>query len=622
MLRPHPTRWFEIIAARSDAFLTLEALAAAGCVEVEWHETDRLPGASGTPAELLRQFEDLARRYKAYWPAPATRLAPERRAPSDALAAAIADIHAWALSADPLIGQQQAVESRVTELTLTAHALRELADSSIDFEALAHARHGVVAALLALPIDAQIELPVNVLARVVSLPKERLVVAVGEPALVEAAARMVVEAGGRRAHFPDWLQPTAHANIALVSAKLAEEQAALQPLKDRLDQLAQHHRLAQALATVARAGWCFEHGGAIDSGDVFARITGWTIDPQRVVDALERCDARAVVAFPVPPRGARPPLVLRNPWWAQPFEVFTRLVGMPGSGGADPSALLAFAVPLMFGYMFGDVGQGAVLLAVGLTLRKKLPVLALLVPGGLSAILFGFVFGSVFGNEHLIPALWVHPIEEPIPVLAASLIFGFLVVTLGLALDAHQCHWRGDDMEFWGARLGLPMTYFGILFAIVFTIVPAGRWPIQPAWGIWYAMLGTVWFIVGYGLRGRPEALPAAGNAAGEYIETVLQLLVNTISFVRVGAFALAHGGLSAAIVGMADGMQSMAAKAAVMTLGNALIIGLEGLVVSIQTTRLVLFEFFIRFLRSSARSFKPLPSPDDEAPGKQRRES
>ena len=58
MLRPQPTRWFEIIAARSDAFLTLESLAAAGCVEVEWHETDRLPGASGAPAELLKQFPD------------------------------------------------------------------------------------------------------------------------------------------------------------------------------------------------------------------------------------------------------------------------------------------------------------------------------------------------------------------------------------------------------------------------------------------------------------------------------------------------------------------------------------------------------------------------------------
>ena len=90
----------------------------------------------------------------------------------------------------------------------------------------------------------------------------------------------------------------------------------------------------------------------------------------------------------------------------------------------------------------------------------------------------------------------------------------------------------------------------------------------------------------------------------------MLQLLVNTISFVRIGAFALAHAGLSAAMIGIAEGAESYIARALILVLGNALIIALEGLVVSIQTTRLVLFEFFIRFLRSSARSFKPLPDP------------
>ena len=101
----------------------------------------------------------------------------------------------------------------------------------------------------------------------------------------------------------------------------------------------------------------------------------------------------------------------------------------------------------------------------------------------------------------------------------------------------------------------------------------------------------------------------------------MLQLLVNTVSFVRVGAFALAHAGLCAAVIGLADGMQSLAGKSVVLVLGNLLIIVLEGLVVSIQTTRLVLFEFFIRFLRSSARSFKPLSAPRDSDLSEERRD-
>ena len=225
---------------------------------------------------------------------------------------------------------------------------------------------------------------------------------------------------------------------------------------------------------------------------------------------------------------------------------------------------------------------------------------------------FGFLFGSVFGIETLIPALWLHPLEEPLAVLSTSLAFGVFIVTLGLGLDAHQCHWRREDMEFWGARLGLPVAYFGFLYGIVFLDSRA----------LWMVLLGTVWFVAGSAIRGRPGGLSVAGNAAAEYIETVLQLLVNTISFVRVGAFALAHAGLSAAMVGIVAGADSVIVKAIILVLGNAVIIALEGLVVSIQTTRLVLFEFFIRFLRSSARRFKPLPEPEATNHSESRRES
>ena len=93
----------------------------------------------------------------------------------------------------------------------------------------------------------------------------------------------------------------------------------------------------------------------------------------------------------------------------------------------------------------------------------------------------------------------------------------------------------------------------------------------------------------------------------------MLQLGVNTVSFVRVGAFALAHAGLCVAVVGIAEA--AGAAYWPVLVLGNAAIVALEGLVVGIQTTRLILFEFFIRFLSARGRPFEPLlpPSPPSE---------
>ena len=89
-----------------------------------------------------------------------------------------------------------------------------------------------------------------------------------------------------------------------------------------------------------------------------------------------------------------------------------------------------------------------------------------------------------------------------------------------------------------------------------------------------------------------------------------MQLVLNTVSFIRVGAFALAHAGLSLAFNIMADSSASIVVTMLILLLGNVIVIVLEGLVVSIQTTRLVLFEFFIRFLQAKGRVFKPLAAP------------
>ena len=89
-----------------------------------------------------------------------------------------------------------------------------------------------------------------------------------------------------------------------------------------------------------------------------------------------------------------------------------------------------------------------------------------------------------------------------------------------------------------------------------------------------------------------------------------MQILINTLSFARVGAFALAHAGLASAVVALARAGDSALVGVIVLVLGNVLILVVEGLVVSIQTTRLVLFEFFTRFFRPEGREFRPLAAP------------
>ena len=127
-----------------------------------------------------------------------------------------------------------------------------------------------------------------------------------------------------------------------------------------------------------------------------------------------------------------------------------------------------------------------------------------------------------------------------------------------------------------------------------------------PAWLA--AGAGALWFCLGHGVHRRSVA--AVATALAEGVERLLQILINTLSFARVGAFALAHAGLSSAIVALMDAAANPMAAGAVLVLGNLVVMALEGLVVSIQTTRLVLFEFFTRFLTGAGRVFAPLPPP------------
>jgi V/A-type H+-transporting ATPase subunit I len=272
-------------------------------------------------------------------------------------------------------------------------------------------------------------------------------------------------------------------------------------------------------------------------------------------------------------------------------------MGVPSGTEADPSRLLAIAVPLLFGYMFGDLGQGLVIAAAGFALRKRYRIARLFIAGGLAAAVFGLLFGSVFG-VHVMTPWWLAPLDEPLTVLLVPLGGGAVLMTLGLVLSAAESHWRGQLGAWLATDGGLLLCYLGLLLALVWL------GPIALA----IAAAGALLYCAGHAARQR-RALAAAA-ALGELVERLMQLLINTLSFARVGAFALAHAGLSSAILALMHAAGHPLAAGMVLVIGNVVVMLLEGLVVSIQTTRLVLFEFFTRFLQAQGRVFRPLPPP------------
>jgi V/A-type H+-transporting ATPase subunit I len=597
MIRPRPARWFELLVARDDATLALEALAGTRAVELEARPTAVLPAALADIRPLLQQFAEFSVRYHAYWPTDGCVASVFPEPPAKTLERCLAHIRAWAQDAEPVIQQLQRGESERAELVRWRRVLEAMAASSIDFAQTVDAGPLVRVRLFVFPPDSEPAFPQGLLVRHFMAEGWLYALAAGTVEELQPLAQQVAAMKGQVHEMPVWLHTDMARNEAYVVARLdvlTREDAAL---RAQLSVLDIRHELRTALGDAARLQWVLQNVRALESGDLFCWITGWTseLEGHRLASALDRSGARAILHHPPPPVGAKAPLLFVNPWWARPFEVFSRALGMPSRNEADPSILLAIAVPLMFGYMFADVGQGLVIATAGFVVRKRWPLGRLFVAGGLAAAAFGVLFGSVF-SLHLFHPLWISPLDDPLTILLLPLIGGGVLLTIGLLLSAVEAHWRGDLAGWLMTDAGLIAVYIGLLSGFFWRT------------GFAIAAAGAVLFCLGHAWRARRFA--ASLSALAELVERTLQILINTLSFARVGAFALAHAGLSSAIVALMNASGNMVVQTLVLVLGNAIVIILEGLVVSIQTTRLVLFEFFTRFLAAEGRTFRPLPAP------------
>ena len=598
MIRPRPARWFEALVARDDTTLLLEALAATGAVELEARAGATLPEAFATAGPALARFADFRARYGGWWPA--TELAASRfpEPPARTLERGLERLDAWAREAEPTIRLLEKNAEARDEALRWHDILAVLRDSRVDLGALAQAGPLAQARLLAFAPGPEPPLPAALLVREVTAGERRYAIVVGGGADVATAERETVAAKGRAFPIAAWLTGNRAANLAAANDRLSRIAAERADLDAELERLDARHGLREALGDLMRLQWVIEHVQALESGERFAWVTGWTSDREgtELARAVDRSGARALLHFGKAPPLSTAPLLFANPRWARPFELFPRALGVPGATEADPTVVLAVAVPLIFGYMFGDVGQGLAIAAIGLWLRDRTPVAKLFVAGGLSAAAFGWIFGSLFSIHGAIAPLWKDPLADPITVLAIPIGAGAVLLAAGLCLHALGSFWRGERARLLGEDLGLLALYAGILGLFADAAFQ------------WLALAGAFAFVVGHAVHaGRPQAL---GSGLGELVERTLQLLINTLSFARVGAFALAHAGLSSAVSALAAEPESVLLKAIIVVLGNALIIVLEAMVVSIQTTRLVLFEFFARFLTGAGRPFRPLAPP------------
>lgn len=311
-----------------------------------------------------------------------------------------------------------------------------------------------------------------------------------------------------------------------------------------------------------------------------------------------------------------PPTKLANFSLFRPFEFFVRTYGVPKYTEMDPTPFVAITYFFLFGMMFGDLGQGAVLSLLGLYLYKgkKLELGAIMGLIGLSSMFFGLMYGSVFGIEHLIPALWMRPFENMMDILVIAVGLGVGLIFIAMIFNMINAIKEKDlprlllgpngltGLIFYGAVIGIAIsfvrgattvaTWLIILFIVIPLILIAFREPI------------------GDFLK-KKKRETAHGGGPMFLLETIIELFevlltyfTNTVSFVRVGAFALSHAGMMSVVLLMAQNGTG-GYNLVVMILGNILVMAMEGLVVGIQVLRIEFYELFSRYYEGGGREFK-----------------
>lgn len=351
------------------------------------------------------------------------------------------------------------------------------------------------------------------------------------------------------------------------------------------------------------------HGAARSRG-ILGVLQGW-IPAHRLEQVEARLKEKLSQPFLLESRHPRAdethlvPVPVKNKGILQPFSTLVQQYGVPRFGEFDPTILFAITFAGMFGMMFGDVGHGAVILLAGILLRRRLHSFTYLFGlAGASAMLFGWLYGSVFGVEHWLHPLWIAPMSDPIYMLTVALGWGVAFLTLGSVIAIANRLFSGDQA---GALFGtgglVPLILYFALLGGLISLSQGHGFPITAT----AVIMITLTVLIAY--QWHSSDAPYGERimiTVIEIYEVVNGYATSSLSFLRVAAFSLNHVALSLAVFTLADTMGTVGHWIAIV-LGNLFVIILEGFIVAIQTLRLEYYEGFSRYFYGDGKPFRPL---------------
>ncbi len=312
----------------------------------------------------------------------------------------------------------------------------------------------------------------------------------------------------------------------------------------------------------------------------------------------------------------KPPTKLRNPKLFKPFEMFVKMYGFPAYNEIDPTSFVAITYSLIFGIMFGDAGQGLCIALGGFLLYriKKMNIAAIISLAGVFSTIFGFLYGSIFGFENWLKPIWLSPMHNVMTVLLTSVGFGVALILIAMIINIINGIKEKKTAKVLFDTNGVSgLVFYGAAIASVLLVATGHELPATIIMVIFFGIPLLLIFFrepLSHLLEKKKHIFPEHKGmfiveSLFELFEILLSYITNTISFLRVGAFALSHAAMMGVVMLLAGAEQGNP-NILILVIGNAFVAAMEGLIVGIQVLRLEYYEMFSRFYKGTGKEFKP----------------
>ena len=427
---------------------------------------------------------------------------------------------------------------------------------------------------------------------------------------------------------------TVDAATAELNARVTDAQKAVEGVQAQLDKLREEekpHILASYAYLRYHSECCEMRRYGCRSRNTFY-LTGWV--PAASVPEVEQ----KLAAFPElscvadtadDVEHVKPPTKLKNSFLGRVFEPFLEMYGLPAYNEKDPSLFMAITYCLFFGIMFGDLGQGLGLAVIGFVLAKwkKMWLGGIITCCGLSGALFGCVYGSVFGFEEVLPGFKIMEestfaglgaVSNVLLLLVMSICLGVFMLLLVMVVNIiNGVRQRNFEKILFGPNGAAGILFYGGLILAAVATLAFGVNLFTPLYILPVLILPLILMLLREPLSRLLAGDPEWKNfSVGELLvtgffelfETLLSYLTNTLSFMRVGAYAITHVGLMLVVHMLADLAGGVGGPVGILilVLGNIFVMGFEGLLVGIQVLRLEFYELFGRFYDDGGVPFVP----------------